>query len=1134
MIVLVVSECEGKAWERSRSILDEFLPRIGRRTWSGRITEEGIGRLRSELAAAASRSTSIFCHRVVGTRGFGPPLWSIGNRLRFDRMGRYATHVSAKGHVQGDVVRPAARTLVGVALDMAALFHDVGKVASAFQAKLDDGKNPRDVVRHEILGALAIEAMAGDPEWLVKLAGPGAGDFVELAYGTACEKFAGDLFSPDTINDDPRRLSLLDFRDRCRFSQAVALLVATHHRLLAGQPNSKLRPFVLKAWNHLVRRDGYYEMLSSGGKVVRPSKPSLLAGMMPAPGDVPIWREESFLRSVASVAARASSLLSGLPAPLDDDWVRLAFQEGRLALMLGDHRASSLKSPGSERREPGVVYANTVRDPDTGARWMAQTLPRHTTLVGRHSASAYGLVDRRREEWERIVGEDVPDVVADPPAESPGSPFAWQRAAWKEIRRHRRANPTERGFFGVVMAGTGAGKTTAIPIVMNAATGGLRYTLGLGLRTLTLQAGQEYASRMRMPTDRFSVVVGSSVTRSLFDLRNGETETEEPDNRGMGSDADGSDSPDELLPDLSIVAEAGYRYPPGLDRLFAADTISKARSILAPPVLVCTLDTVAAAADARRASHLVATLRVANSDLVIDEIDDYGPEDLAAIGRLLYLVGIHGRNAVISSATISPPIAKALYAAWKAGWDARARIDATPADVTVAWLSDTQDGIKVGSSSTLDFDGAHDAYAAILAERAKGQVVRRRATLCDLDGRMSLPEFNLAVFRHALDMHSDNHEVDPATGKRLSIGAIRFNNVVGAFDFARQAASYVGLDVDVRLVCYVGTLPLAVRHVTEAVLDSLLNRKLGRSPLSHAAIKSFLKASPARDCLVIVATTSMEEVGRDHDFDYAVMEPGSYRSVIQMAGRVRRHRRAEWPAYNLGILRLPRRAFAGDRDGWYANPGVETKLRFLPDPSNPMFGSHAESLGPAFTPKDARELYDLGPLARGIDASQVVSPEAPKAPIASRERGIVSRYLMGDEKARGLAPGDYGAWPPDLMASTWQAHHRRFRRKDGLEVVLWPEFEEALSDARWFLRTNDQEPTPVSGSVQQIGDLPADLFLLGPMVVEQVFGDLVDKLGLPRGRAFRELLGTTLPYWSPNRIVLHHPLLGYVQDSPGG
>ena len=61
-----------------------------------------------------------------------------------------------------------------------------------------------------------------------------------------------------------------------------------------------------------------------------------------------------------------------------------------------------------------------------------------------------------------------------------------------------------------------------------------------------------------------------------------------------------------------------------------------------------------------------------------------------------------------------------------------------------------------------------------------------------------------------------------------------------------------------------------------------------------------------------------EEVGRDHDFDWAIIEPSSYRSIIQLSGRVLRHRKLEQDIqkpnialmqYNLKGLRKAKVAF---------------------------------------------------------------------------------------------------------------------------------------------------------------------------------------------------------------------------------
>ncbi len=75
--------------------------------------------------------------------------------------------------------------------------------------------------------------------------------------------------------------------------------------------------------------------------------------------------------------------------------------------------------------------------------------------------------------------------------------------------------------------------------------------------------------------------------------------------------------------------------------------------------------------------------------------------------------------------------------------------------------------------------------------------------------------------------------------------------------------------------------------------------------------------------------TPVEEVGRDHDFDWAVVEPSSYRSIIQLAGRVRRHREGEVKEANIALLQYNWKTFkAGDEQGkkYFNRPGYEEKV----------------------------------------------------------------------------------------------------------------------------------------------------------------------------------------------------------------
>jgi CRISPR-associated endonuclease/helicase Cas3 len=67
----------------------------------------------------------------------------------------------------------------------------------------------------------------------------------------------------------------------------------------------------------------------------------------------------------------------------------------------------------------------------------------------------------------------------------------------------------------------------------------------------------------------------------------------------------------------------------------------------------------------------------------------------------------------------------------------------------------------------------------------------------------------------------------------------------------------------------------------------------------------------------------VEEVGRDHDFDWAVIEPSSYRSIIQLAGRILRHRDQVPDAANLLLLQRNYKAL-NKRKICFSRPGFES------------------------------------------------------------------------------------------------------------------------------------------------------------------------------------------------------------------
>ena len=154
-------------------------------------------------------------------------------------------------------------------------------------------------------------------------------------------------------------------------------------------------------------------------------------------------------------------------------------------------------------------------------------------------------------------------------------------------------------------------------------------------------------------------------------------------------------------------------------------------------------------------------------------------------------------------------------------------------------------------------------------------------------------DFARYVLAQAWELHQQphNHGVDPASGKRVSFGLVRMANIDPLFDVAlakgaraRRARAPVRLPLAVSLLA---------RSSIERQLDTVLDRRAtdGIDPVfQQPSIRALIDASPEPHQLFIVLGSPVTEVGRDHDYDWAVVEPSSMRSIIQLAGRVRRHR----------------------------------------------------------------------------------------------------------------------------------------------------------------------------------------------------------------------------------------------------
>ena len=659
----------------------------------------------------------------------------------------------------------------------------------------------------------------------------------------------------------PRPVEEMDgLEDRGVFGPADALdyIVATHHRLFGPRDTPSSTP----TCDRHVRDAGQARQLA-------------LAGELPV----------EILSELDRVLARLKRRAGERPPAF---W-RGAAVLARAALILADHEVSSRPVL------PGVKGCGLFANTKNGA--FDQPLCWHLQTVSRRAADfAWRIAGLR---LPGLATETVEHILS--PADERGR-FAWQnRAAAVSAFRTRSQAPLL--IFNV--AATGAGKTIANAKLACVASPRPRFAIALNLRTLTLQTGDALRESLGLGADEMATVIGDRVAARLHAASREQSAyagTFETDGPATEYDALGGVV---LLPGwMKVLTDARPSFAP----------------VIGAPVLVSTIDYLINAGEpGRQAHHVGALLRIADSDLVLDEVDAYAPEALVAVLRLIQTAGLMGRNVICSSATLPVPVAEAVSRAFGSGVAMRGALDGGEGKFGVVVVDDR--GPPSVFEGGEDFAQRFRAHLDTLMKLPAKAV--RRAFIQPVESR-SREGFESAVVTAVRRLHG-GHRWRAGTGQTLSFGLVRVANISTAIATARALALALP---HARVACYHARDFRIHRHLKEQRLDFLLNRKRGdRHIVADAEIANLLAASSDGDVPFIVVATPVEEIGRDHDFDWGVIEPSSAHSIVQAAGRVNRHRLLPVSEPNIAILRYNVRwALGREGDAIFLRPGLESRL----------------------------------------------------------------------------------------------------------------------------------------------------------------------------------------------------------------
>lgn len=872
MNIMLISQCSKNALVETRRILDQFAERRGERTWQTAITQNGLDTLRRLLRKTARKNTAVACHWIRG-KDHSELIWIVGDARQFNERGATPTNTTSRNILRANDENDwhSAETIRLLA-SIAALFHDFGKASAAFQAKLQPGKSriPKaDAYRHEWVSLRLFEAFVAeerDESWLARLA-----QLPESASEDCLQRLIADGNSPS--GEYP-------FASLSPIARVIGWLIVSHHRL----------PTPLKEINRADLQEipeGIHPTWC--GQRLDSSKNDIAACWTFKRG-LPFsslhWKKHA-----TKVASALQQHLARQPSPTNPSPYLLHLS--RLALMLADHYYSSEDSHdryGDKVTKAQALYANTDRT--TGA--LKQRLDEHLIGVEVNASRLVRTLPRLEEQLPRLVHRAFRQRA--PQA------FAWQNRAF-ELAEGLRERSEQHGFFGVNLASTGCGKTLANGRILYGLAKphrGARFTIALGLRTLTLQTGDAYRERLHLGDDEMAVMVGGAAVRELHEQREKAAQQEK---------STGSESANALVPEHSPVVFEGSIEDGPLNRWLKQSP--DATKLLNAPILVCTIDHLMPACESTRGGHQIPPmLRLMTSDLVLDEPDDFGIDDLPALSRLVHWAGLLGSRVLLSSATLPPALIEGLFETYRAGRAEFAQHRGRPqksAEICCAWF----DEFAAEASDCSDVESYREAHAAFIEKRLARldkAPQRRKAEILSLTIARASREQVCADLAQTLPaaitrLHNANHQTDPSSGKRVSLGLIRLANIDPLTLVARSLlAQGAPAGQRIHLCVYHSRHPLLVRSDIEKRLDRLLKRHDPAALFKDAELRQQIDAHPEPEQIFLVLATAVAEVGRDHDYDWAIVEPSSMRSIIQLAGRIRRHRPEAYEQTNLLLL----------------------------------------------------------------------------------------------------------------------------------------------------------------------------------------------------------------------------------------
>lgn len=481
MNILLISECSKQALVETRRVLDQFAERKGQRCWQTPITYEGMKTLRMLLKKRARKNTAVACYRIYG-KNHSELMWVVGKRNKFNLEGTVPTNRTQRNILRAnDEGSMHSNQAIAVMAGIAGLFHDFGKANMLFQQKLRGKGEGFEPYRHEWISMqlfLSFVANRGDKAWLMDLC-----DLDERHF-EACSSWA--KFSETVEFGGIEQYSPL--------AAVIAWLIVSHHRLPQLQDVKAIRPSLNSANDWVNLGIGVEWNAINHHKFSKEEKQRCLEFPMGLPFKSHTWKKKA-----AELAKRALQLPSlGDYARLDSVY---SLHVARMVLMLADHVYSSDLAHKHWQDDAYQAFANT----DRKTHALKQKLDEHCVGVAHHAYLLAKVLPHLRAALPTLLRHPLLKKRVTHPK------FRWQNRAY-ECLSGEKYRAQSQGLFAVLASSTGTGKTIAgakMAYALADQDQGCRFSVALGLRTLTLQTGEALKNTLNLDDDDIAVTIGS-------------------------------------------------------------------------------------------------------------------------------------------------------------------------------------------------------------------------------------------------------------------------------------------------------------------------------------------------------------------------------------------------------------------------------------------------------------------------------------------------------------------------------------------------------------------------------------------------------------------------------------------------